>query len=274
MKIMKINKNDSPEIMQPQQEKQLLHAAKMAALGELAGGVGHEFNNVLAVVIGNLELMIEMFGAEINDDMNSMLQDALAAAETGAKLTNSLLAFGRPRGKGKILIDVNMFVGEFAGFIKHAFGRNISVDVELANGLGDLQVDQGGLGSALLHLALNAWQAMPDGGQLTLRTSNGEMAPHAADDQSAEPVPCIIIEVSDTGSGMPPDVLTKSSEMFYTTKSSDESSGLGLSLVSDFVRSAAGDLRVCSEPEVGTTFALCLPAQPSGGDYESAASRV
>jgi signal transduction histidine kinase len=206
-----------------------------------------------------------MFGHDFSDDMSSIMADAISAAVEGAELTSSLLALSRPQSRDPVLTDANEVVENFANLIRCSLGTGISVETRLEADLQKVRIDRCGLSSALLHLAMNARNAMPDGGRVTFSTGVGEMESHNVDDgQPSIPTLCIILEVVDTGCGMSADVLGRATDAFFTTKDPDKGCGLGLSVVSSFVRSSDGDLRITSAPGAGTTVALYLPAEPSG----------
>ena len=243
-----------------QREKRLARAMKMEAVGQLTGGIAHDFNNKLAIISGNLRLMIDKFGDELSEDMSEMMTDALSAADDGAQLTTRLLALSRKPAPDGNSIDINELITEFADFMRRTLGRSIDVDTRLADSLAGVQTDRSALDFAFLHLALNARDAMPEGGRLTLTTSNGNIESGVRGGVPiTEPIPCVIVEVADTGCGMSADVLSRATERFFTTKDVDAGSGLGLSMVYDFVKECVGDLQFSSTPGTGTTVALYLP---------------
>lgn len=249
------------------QEKKIAHAMKMEAIGQLTGGVAHDFNNVLTVISGNLRLLADMFGREFSADMKEMLSDALSAADDGAQLTSRLLALSRKPNPDSNLVDINKVVKGFTELMQRTLGCGIEVDSRRADGLARLHLDRSALGNALLNLSLNARDAMPEGGRLTFTTRSGCMESGASNgDPMSEPVLCVIVEVADTGCGMSADVLARATEPFFTTKDLDEGSGLGLSMVYEFTRACSGDLQMSSTPGIGTTIALYLPLPPGAAD--------
>lgn len=244
-------------------EKQLSHATKIEAVGQLTGGIAHDFNNVLTVVDGNLQLIKEMFGDEMRQDMGEMIDDALSATEDGAKLTSRLLAFSRRPEPESDMLEVNGHLEDFAILMNRTLGNGINVETRLADDLGRVKTDKSALGNAYLNLSLNARDAMPDGGKLTFTTRKGIIDKNMVDgSQSTVLRPCIIIEIADTGCGMSPDVLAKATDPFFTTKGLEHGSGLGLSMVYDFLRESGGDLRINSTPGAGTSIEMYLPIEP------------
>jgi len=245
-----------------QREKQLEHATKMEAVGQLTGGIAHDFNNVLTVISGNLRLMTEMAGSKYTGDMGEMLADALSAADDGAALTSRLLAFSRPPAAVIKLQDINRLIEDFTLLTSRSLGPGIEVVTRLATDLPQALTDANVLANALLNLSLNARDAMPNGGRLTLETGSGDI--ELTGTPKSNPVDCVIIEISDTGCGMSADILAKATEPFFTTKALEDGTGLGLSMAYEFTRDFGGDLRISSTPGVGTTVALYLPLEPAG----------
>ena len=242
----------------------MTHAMKMEAVGQLTGGVAHDFNNVLTVISGNLRLLADLPGHNFSTDMREMLNDALSAADDGARLTSRLLAFSRISEPHRQLIDINSVVDDFAELLRSTLGGGVDVDTRLADDLARLHLDRSAFGNALMNLSLNANDAMPDGGRLTFSTRSGCIEAGAGSGVAIiEPTPCVIVEVADTGCGMSADVLARATEPFFTTKNLDEGSGLGLSMVYEFIRECGGDLKISSTPGAGTTIALYLPLQPA-----------
>ncbi len=252
--------------------EQLQHAQKLEAIGQLTGGIAHDFNNLLAIVLGNLDLIDERLPADSR--LRSMVRDSLRAAERGAELTGRLLAFARRQPLKPEQTDVNRLVIGMTGLLRRTLPGDIRVDTVLAGELGPVVVDQGQLESALLNLAINARDAMPDGGRLTLRTAS------VAVSDAAEPVApgdYVEILVSDTGQGMAGEVAARAFEPFFTTKRVGQGSGLGLSMVYGFVSQSGGHVSIDSTPGAGTRIRLLLPQaalpvsapaepRPSGGE--------
>jgi len=232
-------------------EEQLAQARKMEAVGQLTGGVAHDFNNLLTVVLGNVDMLARKAEDEVR---RGRRVDAIRqAAERGRDLTLQLLAFSRRQHLQPVTLDVNGLVAAFAPLVRQAVGEAVTLHVELATDPLYAHVDATQLETALLNLAVNARDAMPDGGDLTIRTA-------LADGPEPQcPGECIRIEIADTGLGMAADVRDRVFEPFFTTKEVGKGSGLGLSQVYGFVRQSEGWVRLDSEPGRGTAFQLFLP---------------
>lgn len=247
-----------------------MQAQKMESIGQLTGGVAHDFNNLLAVIIGNLELLRD----EIDDaDHRQMIEAGIAAAMRGADLTRKMLSFARRARLEPQSIDLNSIVRETKNWAGRTLPANITIETSLLAGLWPVSADQASTESALLNLILNARDAMPLGGQLTLETANVRIDEDYIDTRGEELVPgrYVMLCVSDTGTGIDPKVLDFVFEPFYTTKAPGAGSGLGLSMVLGFMRQSGGTVRAYSEPGVGTTFKLYFPVgeTPSHGEIEA-----
>ena len=238
--------------------EQLQHAQKMEAVGQLTGGVAHDFNNLLAIILGNLDLLDERLPAD--SQLRVMVRDSLRAAERGAELTSRLLAFARRQPLKPEPTDVNQLVAGTIDLLRRTLGGTIRVDTVLAGNLGEVEVDPGQLESALLNLAINARDAMPQGGRLTLRTAAVTVSADNAD-RHGHVVPGDYIEilVADSGTGMAPEIAARAFEPFFTTKRVGQGSGLGLSMVYGFVTQSGGSVTMDSAPDRGTRVRLLLP---------------
>lgn len=244
-------------------EEQLHQSQKMESVGQLTGGVAHDFNNLLAVASGNLELV------ETATDFGKVRQFVAAARraiDRGAKLTAQLLAFSRRQTLNPKLVNASQLISEFQGLIRQAVGAESEVKLLAEDELWLCNVDPTQLENALLNLALNAHDAMPDGGVLQIETRNiivgeGDVTGCAAGQY-------VILSVRDTGCGMPPEVADRVFEPFFTTKEIGKGTGLGLSMVYGFVRQSGGHIAVESEPNVGTKFSLYLPRAVERPDAE------
>jgi PAS domain S-box-containing protein len=236
----------------------LRQAQKMEAVGQLTGGVAHDFNNLLTVVLGNLELLRD--GAAGNAAQIGFAESAIRATERGALLTQRLLAFSRKQTLNPKGLDLNELVAGMLDLLQRTLGETIEIEAESADDPWPALADPAQMESALLNLALNARDAMPVGGRLMIETSNvrfdDEYAEAQADIAAGEYVQ---ISVSDTGTGMPADVMEHVFEPFYTTKDVGEGSGLGLSMVYGFAKQSGGHVTVTSEENRGTTVSLYLP---------------
>jgi PAS domain S-box-containing protein len=225
-------------------EEQLAQARKMEAVGQLTGGVAHDFNNLLTVVLGNIDIMARK---PEDDDRRARRIDAVRqAAERGRDLTKQLLAFSRRQHLNPISLDVNALIAGFAPLMRQAVGEAVTLDLLLAEEALCAHADPTQLETALLNLAVNARDAMPDGGVLSIATRGDKRH--------------VVIEVRDTGVGMSPEVRERVFEPFFTTKEVGRGSGLGLSQVYGFVRQSEGEVHLHSTPGQGTTFSLRLPA--------------
>ena len=239
-------------------EDQLRQAQKMEVVGQLTGGVAHDFNNLLAIMIGNLELASE--SAEPGTEHFNHIARALSAAERGATLTRQLLAFSRKQILQPQLVDLNKLVPRAIEMFHPALGETIEIETVLAGGLWKTMVDPGQLEHALLNLAVNARDAMPSGGRLTIETANARLDEEYRQlNRFARPGRYVILAVSDTGSGMAPDVAARAFEPFFTTKEVGKGSGLGLSMVYGFVKQSGGHIKIYSEVGRGTTIKLYFP---------------
>jgi two-component system CheB/CheR fusion protein len=239
-------------------EAQLHQAQKMEAIGNLTGGMAHDFNNMLGVIIGNIDLLRDLKGED--SDIDELTREALDAAFRGADLTRRLLAFARQQPLRPQHVDVNELVSGITRLLRRTIGEDVEISLDLAPELWPVVVDPAQLEASLTNLATNARDAMADGGRLMIVTGNRTLdADYAA--QHAEVVPggYVMLEVSDTGSGMTPEIMHRIFEPFFTTKSRDKGTGLGLSMVFGFIKQSGGHIGVYSEPGIGTTFRLFLP---------------
>ena len=239
-------------------EDHLRQSQKMEAIGQLAGGVAHDFNNLLAVILGNLELI--RAAIKLDAESQESLDDALAAAHRGADLTRRLLAFSREKPVTTSVVSLEALLGNFTQVLRRLIGEQITVVTHVAQGLPAVRVDAGLLENALLNLALNARDAMPKGGTLTIAVQAMRIA---AGDHSAggdlAPGNYVHVLASDTGVGMSRDVAARAMEPFFTTKPIGSGSGLGLSMVYGFARQSGGNVMIVSSPDAGTTVHLYLP---------------
>jgi signal transduction histidine kinase/PAS domain-containing protein len=239
-------------------EEHLRQAQKMEAIGQLTGGIAHDFNNMLAVVIGGLNLLQRKL-AKGETDVQRFVDGALEGAHRAAGLTQRLLAFSRQQPLEPKPVDVNRMVAGMSELLTRTLGELIGVETVLGEGLWQVEVDPGQLESAILNLSVNARDAMPAGGKLTIETSNAYVDQKYAREWSLEAGQFVLIAVSDTGEGMSDDVMAKAFDPFYTTKAVGKGTGLGLSQVYGFVRQSAGNVKISSELDVGTSVRIYLP---------------
>jgi PAS domain S-box-containing protein len=239
-------------------EEQLERGVRLEAIGKLTGGIAHDFNNLLTVVFGNLERALEA-GSDVAT-VRTAVTSALAAAERGAELTSRLLAFARRQPLAPTSFDLNERVESMHDMLQRTLGETIDLRCHLAPDLKPAHADPSQVESALLNLALNARDAMPDGGRLTVETANARLdeLSFAAGEEVASG-DYVMLAVSDTGTGMSPEVLRRAVEPFFTTKEVGRGSGLGLSMIYGFARQSGGYLKLYSEPGRGTTVRLYLP---------------
>ena len=242
-------------------QAQLAASQKMEAVGQLSGGIAHDFNNLLMIVIGNLETAQHQAAKQTaNAGLNRALTNAMRGARRAAALTSRLLAFSRRQALDPKLLDVNKFLIGAADFIQRSLGENIQVETVGAPGLWYVEVDPNHLESALVNLAINARDAMPAGGKLTVEGANV----YADEDYSRTnpeiaPGQYVCICVTDTGVGMTREVIDRAFEPFFTTKELGQGTGLGLSQVYGFVKQSGGHVKIYSEIGLGTTIKIYLP---------------
>jgi len=239
-------------------EAQVRQAQKMEAIGQLTGGVAHDFNNILTVITGTIEIL----GEAVKDRPHlAQIADLIAsAAARGADLTKHLLAFGRRQPLQPRSTDINALVVDAARLLRPTLGEDIEIESMLAHDLKPALIDPSQLSTAILNLALNARDAMPGGGKLTLETRNAVLdEDYARANNEVRPGNYVMIAVSDTGHGIPSNLLHKVFEPFFTTKDAGRGSGLGLSMVYGFVKQSDGHVNIYSEEGHGTTVRLYLP---------------
>lgn len=238
-----------------QQHSMLLQASKMDALGQLTGGIAHDFNNLLTVISGNLQILEDQLPGESLS--LQLAQSAARAAKRGGELTAKLLAFSRRKPLQAQAIDLAQLLATIRDMLARTLGEGIELHYSVESPLPLVEADAAQVESAILNLALNARDAMPQGGKLTISVRLDRDRRRLRDAHDGT----VMIEVSDTGVGMPRDVLARAIEPFFTTKGSGKGTGLGLSMVYSFMRQWGGDVRLYSEPGVGTTVKLLLPAR-------------
>jgi PAS domain S-box-containing protein len=240
-------------------EESFREAQKMEAVGQLAGGVAHDFNNNLTVILGGLESLAERV-EPVMPDMAATLAQVNHAAERSAEFTRQLLAFGRRQPLQPRVLDVNRLVLKMGSLLRRTLGATIGLDLVPAPALWKTEADPGQLESALLNLALNARDAMPRGGTLTIETGNASLDPeYAALNADVRPGQYVMVAVSDTGMGMTAEVRDRAFEPFFTTKGPGHGTGLGLSMVYGFVKQSGGHVKIDSEVGEGSTIRLYLP---------------
>jgi PAS domain S-box-containing protein len=244
-------------------ERRLQHARRLESLGELAGGVAHDFNNILAVISNYTAMSIETLEspdpadlAEVRNDLGQVGR----AAERAARLTKQLLAFGRRDITQATVLNLNHVIGDVEQMLRRSLGEHIHLITGLDRQLWPIHADAGQLEQILVNLAVNARDAMPGGGTLSIDTGNAELGADDVAGTRLEPGRYVRVRVSDTGSGMPPEVIERAFEPFYTTKPKGSGTGLGLATVYGIATAAGGDVRLYSEAGIGTTVTVILPA--------------
>ena len=240
-------------------EEQLRQAQKMEAVGQLTGGLAHDFNNLLTVILGNAEMAQEKL--EGHEDVLSLVRTIEAAAQRGADLTRRLLAFSRRQALRPSAVNLNTLVGDMERLLQRALGEEIDIRASLEPNIWTAMVDAAQVENALLNLAVNARDAMPGGGKLSIETANARMDDDTIAAYRLEAIPgdYVALSVADTGTGMPAEVLKRALEPFFTTKPIGKGTGLGLSMVYGFVKQSGGFIKIYSEPDQGTTVKLYLP---------------
>jgi two-component system, NtrC family, sensor kinase len=244
-------------------EEALRQSQKLDAIGHLTGGVAHDFNNLLTIIIGNLEAaqrQLESWtdGAQIK--LSRRLENAMHGAQRAATLTKRLLAFSRQQPLNPALLDVNRVLNGLSDFLRRALGEDVSLEIVGGGGVWPVEADAAELEAAILNLAVNARDAMLEGGKLTIEASNSYLdEAYCRQNADVQPGQYVQIAVTDTGSGMPKDVIERAFEPFFTTKESGQGTGLGLSQVYGFVKQSGGHVKIYSEAGEGTTIKIYLP---------------
>ena len=253
-------------------EEKLRRSQRMETVGHLTGGVAHDFNNLLTVLVGNLDLLEDHIAQDAEAEI--LRASAMKAAERGADLTQRLLAFSRKQVLNPKPVDINALLTGSVEIMRRTLGEDIDIEVKVSPGLWKAVVDAGQLENAMLNLTLNARDAMPRGGRLTIETRNIDLDKDYA--RAREEVTAgayVMIAVSDDGVGMPPEVVERAFEPFFTTKEVGTGSGLGLSMVYGFAKQSGGHLAIYSEVGEGTTVKLFLPKAADGAKATAARRR-
>jgi PAS domain S-box-containing protein len=239
-------------------QAQLLRSQRMEALGRLAGGVAHDFNNLVTAIAGYSEFLQR--GFEADDPRRQDVLQIRKAAGLAASLTRQLLAFTRKQVLEPKVLDLNAVITDIEKLLRRLIGEDIDLTIVLASNLGFIEADATLLDQVIMNLAINARDAMPQGGKLTIETKNIELDKTSArEDYGIEAGSYVALSVSDTGTGMDAETRARIFDPFFTTKTEDEGTGLGLSTVSDIVKQCNGSIQVLSEPGKGTTFTIYLP---------------
>lgn len=254
-------------------DAQVRHLQKMEAIGQLTGGLAHDFNNMLAVIISSLTLAQKRL-AKGAGNIDQLLEGALDGAQRAATLTSRLLAFSRQQPLEPKSLNLNRIVGGMSEMISRTIGEAVKVETVLSGGLWTTNVDVSQMENALLNLCVNARDAMSNAGSLTIETNNAHLDEmYARENPEVQPGQYVLIAVTDTGTGMTPEVLSAAFEPFFTTKAVGKGSGLGLSQVFGFVKQSGGHLKIYTEVGHGTTIKLYLPRSFDTGSADAAAIR-
>jgi PAS domain S-box-containing protein len=256
------------DITERMEAQRLLHethehlaaSQKMDAVGQLSGGIAHDFNNLLMIVLGNLETVQRHAREAAHPNMQRAINNAMRGAQRAASLTQRLLAFSRRQALNPKPLDINRFLLGSAEFLHRSLGETIEIETAGAAGLWTVEVDSSQLDIALLNLAINARDAMPKGGKLTIEAANAILdREYCQSNPEVSPGQYVMLSVSDTGAGMTKDVLSRAFEPFFTTKELGHGTGLGLSQVYGFVKQSSGHIKIYSEVGQGTTVKIYLP---------------
>jgi signal transduction histidine kinase/CheY-like chemotaxis protein len=239
-------------------EEMLRQSQKLEAMGQLTGGIAHDFNNLLGVIVGNVEFLLD--AVQDKPEQVELAREILYSALNGAELTHSLLAFARKQPLEPQLIDLNALLPSNVAMLRRTLGHTIRVTATLAQHLWLTHADPSQVGNVLLNLALNARDAMPEGGGLTIGTTNFHQdALSLADKTEISEGDYVVLTVTDTGTGMSPEVIARATEPFFTTKPPTFGSGLGLSMTYGFAKQSGGHIKIDSHLGIGTTISLYLP---------------
>ncbi len=249
-------------------QARLQQSQKLEAIGQLAGGVAHDFNNLLTVICGYGETLLPLFPS--TDPKRNMVATMLEAAERGAGLTRQLLAFSRKQPHSPRVMRLNSLVDNIAKLLRRLIGEDIILTTRLAPDISPVKVDPGQLEQVMINVAVNARDAMPRGGKLTIETGNVSVTPQRASQVvDARPGRFVVLRMTDTGTGMPPEVQSRIFEPFFTTKGEGKGTGLGLATVFGIVRQSEGFIDVVSELGRGTRFDIYFPVATEPEEEES-----
>jgi PAS domain S-box-containing protein len=261
-KLMELNRTLEERVTEEvdarlKSEQALHQAQKMEAVGQLTGGIAHDFNNMLAVILSSLSLLERRLAK--GEDVTRFIASAKEGAHRAAGLTKRLLAFSRQQTLAPQPLNTNEMVADMSELLRRTLSETVQLETVLAGGLWQIWADRNLLESAILNLAINARDAMPEGGRLTVETANSHLDDRYAAEHAIEPGQYVMIAVTDTGMGMPPEIVAKAFDPFFTTKGVGKGTGLGLSQVFGFVKQSNGHIKIYSEVGHGTTIKIYLP---------------
>ena len=277
--IARTNELEEESLRRQDAEESLRQVQKMEAVGQLSGGIAHDFNNLLTIIMGNLDTLKRRIADASKTKTNKALaaklekpvEAAMYGARSAAQLTQRLLAFSRRQALEPVRVDVNQLVANMLELLKRSLGEQISIETVLAAGVWPAFADSNQLENALLNLALNARAAMPEGGCLTIETANTYLDDaYSSRFGDIEPGQYVVMCVTDTGTGIPANIIDHVFDPFFSTKAVGEGSGLGLSMVHGFVKQSGGHVRIYSEVDHGTTVKLYLPRMTSAEEQAAA----
>ncbi len=249
-------------------EEALRQSQKMEAVGQLTGGLAHDFNNLLTGIVGSLQLMRMRVAQGRLLELDRYIEAGLVSANRAAALTHRLLAFSRRQTLDPKLVNANRLIAGLEDLLQRTVGPSIKVATDPAAEIGSILCDPNQLENALLNLAINARDAMPEGGQLTIETANVDLEPVFAASRDMVAGRYVTVAVTDTGTGMSPEVVARAFDPFFTTKPIGMGTGLGLSMIYGFAKQSGGQVRIHSKPDLGTTVRLYLPRLSDGADVE------
>ncbi|MBI2058147.1 MAG: response regulator [Nitrospirae bacterium] len=247
-----------------QYEKRRRQSQKMEAIGRLAGGIAHDFNNLLTVILGHGQFVMRRLPSD--DPVRLEVQQIVRSAERAAALTRQLLTFSRQQSVHAEVIDLNVIVENMSKLLRSLVGEDIAIEVGLGAGIGKIHADPSQVEQVLMNLAVNARDAMPMGGRISIETQNVEFdSAYVSQHPEAKPGLHVMLAVSDTGHGMDGETLSRVFEPFFTTKAKGEGTGLGLATVYGIAKQCGGHVSVYSEPDRGATFKVFFPRASAGG---------
>ncbi|HMI19812.1 MAG TPA: ATP-binding protein [Sphingomonas sp.] len=268
--IERTNAFESEQLQRHAAEDNLRQSQKMEAIGQLTGGIAHDFNNMLTGITGSLDIIRRRMAAGRMDDVPRFMDAASTSAERAAALTHRLLAFSRRQSLDTKACNVNALIAGMDDMLRRTLGEQVRLEINLSAGLWPALTDTNQLENAVLNLAINARDAMKNGGRLHIETVNTSLDEHdLLKNDDALPGSYVVICITDTGSGMTPDILGKVFDPFFTTKSIGQGTGLGLSMIYGFAKQSGGHVRIDSEVGKGTTVKLYLPRAQVDDPLES-----